>query len=98
MAFATPSDMLQLQIRDQLLSQGYNVSPVLDRQYFHSIYFREPGGILFEVATMGPGFAIDEPVNHLGETLRLPSWEETNRSHIEKNLPDISINTDNFMD
>ena len=54
-----------------------NVSPVLDRQYFHSIYFREPGGVLFEIATDEPGFATDEPKEKLGEALMLPPWRRT---------------------
>jgi glyoxalase family protein len=62
---------------------------VLDRQYFRSIYFREPNGVLFEVATMPPGFAIDEPVAQLGRALKLPPWEEARRSAIEAVLPQV---------
>jgi glyoxalase family protein len=60
LAFATADDKSQLEIREKLLSKGLQVTEVLDRQYFHSIYFREPGGVLFEVATNPPGFAVDE--------------------------------------
>ncbi|MES2121193.1 MAG: VOC family protein, partial [Chlamydiota bacterium] len=72
-AFATPTEATQLQARARLLKVGLNVTPVIDRDYFHSIYFREPGGVLFEIATVQPGFAIDESPEHLGESLRLPS-------------------------
>jgi glyoxalase family protein len=64
---------------------------VIDRQYFHSIYFREPGGILFEIATDGPGFAVDEPVDQLGESLKLPAQYERNRAEIEQVLPPIQL-------
>jgi glyoxalase family protein len=63
----------------------------LDRSYFHSIYFREHGGVLFEIATDTPGFATDEPVNALGESLRLPEWYEPNRDEIEKSLIPIEL-------
>jgi len=66
--FALPIDDEQLEVREQLVARGLNVTPVIDRQYFHSIYFREPNGILFEIATDGPGFLIDEPADALGET------------------------------
>jgi glyoxalase family protein len=98
LAFATTDDASQLEVREKLLSKGYNVTPVLDRQYFHSIYFREPGGILFEVATNPPGFAIDEHPAHLGEALKLPPWQEASRPAIEKGLQPIKVNTDKFMD
>ncbi|GHN02205.1 putative ring-cleaving dioxygenase MhqO [Cytophagales bacterium WSM2-2] len=98
LAFATADDNTQLQAREKLLTKGYNVTPVLDRQYFHSIYFREPGGILFEIATMPPGFAVDEKPAHLGEALKLPPWQESSRSEIEKGLVPIQVQTDKFMD
>jgi glyoxalase family protein len=68
-----------------------NVTPVLDRTYFHSIYFREPGGVLFEIATDPPGFASDEPVETLGETLKLPPWLEKKRAAIEEFVPPIVL-------
>lgn len=97
-AFATASDTTQLQARELLLQSGFNVTPVLDRQYFHSIYYREPGGVLFEIATIPPGFAIDEEPNHLGEALKLPPWEEHNRKIIENELVPIHLNTERFTD
>jgi glyoxalase family protein len=68
-----------------------NVSPVLDRQDFHSIYFREPGGVLFEIATDSPGFATDEPAESLGQALKLPSWLEGEREQIEAGLEKITV-------
>lgn len=67
------------------------MSPVRDRQYFHSIYFRSPGGVLFEVATDAPGFLYDEPVETLGEALKLPAWYEPQRAEIEAVLPPITL-------
>jgi glyoxalase family protein len=64
---------------------------VRDRNYFHSIYYHEPGGVLFEIATNTPGFVIDEPVEALGETLKLPEWFEPNREAIEQELPPLSL-------
>lgn len=97
-AFATQDDATQLETRDKLLSKGLDVTPVIDRQYFHSIYFREPGGVLFEVATLPPGFLIDEEISHLGESLKLPPWVEPSREEIEKELVPIKVETDKFMD
>lgn len=79
----------QLELRGALVQQGINVTPVMDRSYFTSIYFREPGGILFEVATMAPGFSVDEPLEELGRGLKLPPWEESRRAEIEAALPPI---------
>jgi glyoxalase family protein len=81
---ATPGQ--QLEWRDHLLGMGLNVSPVMDRSYFESIYFRAPDGLLVEIATDGPGFSYDEPVDSLGEALKLPSWLEPRRSDIERSL------------
>jgi glyoxalase family protein len=81
----------QLRLREELVRRQIQVTPVMDRQYFKSIYFREPGGVLFEVATMQPGFAIDEPVAELGRGLKLPPWEEPNRAEIEAALPKVSV-------
>ncbi len=77
--------------RSHVESSGLNPTPIIDRQYFHAIYFREQGGILFEIATDPPGFANDEPEDHLGEALMLPSWFEDSRAEIEKNLPPIQV-------
>jgi glyoxalase family protein len=67
------------------------VTPVLDRQYFRSIYFREPGGILFEIATDPPGFAVDEAADRLGTSLKLPPWLEPKRVDIERRLPPVRL-------
>ena len=90
-AFAVERDEDQLRLREELLRRGIAVTPVMDRQYFRSIYFREPGGVLLEVATVRPGFAVDEPVSALGGELKLPPWEEPNRSVIESELPSITV-------
>jgi glyoxalase family protein len=90
-AFRATDDDEQLRVREQLVARGLNVTPVIDRQYFHSIYFREPNGILFEIATDGPGFLIDEPADALGETLKLPPIYEPKRNEIERVLPTIHL-------
>lgn len=97
-AFATASDKTQLEARERLLKFGLNVTPVLDREYFHSIYFREPGGVLFEIATIPPGFTIDEPLEHLGELLKLPPWQEQNRNFIEKRLVPIQLDINRYTE
>jgi len=79
-----------------LTIEGFNPTEVIDRQYFKSVYFREPGGILFEVATEGPGFEIDEAIDHLGEILRLPPQYEPYRERIEKNLKPVSLNINEY--
>lgn len=81
----------QRELREELLVRGYSVTEVLDRQYFQSIYFREPGGVLFEVATVGPGFSVDESPARLGRDLKLPPWEEVNRPAIEAGLPAVTV-------
>ena len=88
-AFRARDEQEQLQWREQLVDLGYNVTPVIDRIYFHSIYFREPGGVLFEIATDPHGFTFDETLEELGTRLHLPPWLETARSQIEKILPAI---------
>jgi len=88
-AFRTPNESSQQEARDVLAAIGLGVSPVIDRSYFHSIYYREPGGVLFEIATDGPGFAIDEPIDRLGRSLRLPPWYEPRRAEIEAHLPPL---------
>ncbi|MFB9326237.1 ring-cleaving dioxygenase [Paenibacillus aurantiacus] len=77
--------------RTNVERSGHHPTPIIDRQYFHAIYFREEGGILFEIATDPPGFANDEPADRLGETLKLPAWFEEEREAIEKNLPPIVV-------
>jgi glyoxalase family protein len=88
-AFRTVDDDEQLEYQQSLRAAGQHVTPVRDRQYFHSIYFREPGGVLFEIATDAPGFDYDEPVAELGRSLKLPPWLEPRRAQIEKRLPPI---------
>ena len=90
-AFSTDSDETQQQIRQRLAQAYQNPTAVLDRQYFHSIYFREPGGVLFEVATNPPGFAVDESVEELGTALKLPPWQEVNREIIARALTPIRL-------
>ena len=90
-AFRVANDEEQLRAREELVTRGLNVTPVIDRQYFHSIYFREPNGILFEIATDGPGFLIDESADELGESLKLPPMYESARSEIERVLPVIQL-------
>jgi glyoxalase family protein len=86
-AFAIADADQQVELRQELLRRGAEVTEVRDRTYFQSIYFREPGGVLFEVATIAPGFTVDEPIERLGESLKLPPWEEPHRAEIEDTLP-----------
>lgn len=89
-AFAIDDADQQLELRQELVARGLQVTEVLDRQYFRSIYFREPGGVLFEVATIPPGFTADEPLAELGQSLKLPPWEEKNRGAIEAGLAPVA--------
>jgi glyoxalase family protein len=77
-------------MRQELIRWGAQVTEVRDRQYFRSIYFREPGGVLFEIATVPPGFTIDETLPCLGQDLKLPPWEEPHRADIEAVLPNLT--------
>ena len=88
-AFAAADDAQQLAVQAELRRRGMQVTDVLDRQYFHSIYFREPNGVLFEVATLPPGFSVDEDMAQLGRSLKLPPWEEPRRAAIEEALPPV---------
>jgi predicted esterase/catechol 2,3-dioxygenase-like lactoylglutathione lyase family enzyme len=90
-AWRVPDDGVQLQMRELVTQAGLNPTPVIDRHYFHSVYFREPGGVLFELATDPPGFAIDEPVAELGQRLMLPRQYETHRAQVEAILPPIHL-------
>jgi glyoxalase family protein len=92
-AFRAADDAAQLEWREVLAATSLDVTPVLDRTYFHSIYVREPGGVLFEIATDPPGFALDEPIESLGEALKLPPWLERQRSRVERMLPPIELAT-----
>jgi len=90
-AWRTPTDEQQIEWRRVLSSRDYNVTPVIDRKYFHSIYFREPGGVLFEIATDPPGFAVDEPAEEMGSHLVLPAWLEPHRAELEQALPKVRL-------
>jgi glyoxalase family protein len=90
-AWRARDDAEQRAWRHEIGARGHSVTPVLDRNYFHSIYFREPGGVLFEIATDPPGFSVDEPVNELGRHLKLPTWLEAQRSRIEEILPKVKL-------
>jgi glyoxalase family protein len=90
-AFAIETEDDQRRLREELIRRGINVTEVMDRQYFRSIYFREPGGVLFEVATIQPGFTFDEPLACLGQDLKLPPWEEPNRPAIEAGLAKVTV-------
>jgi glyoxalase family protein len=90
-AYRTPSDKQQQVLRQSIVRAGLNATPVIDRFYFHSVYFQEPGGILFEIATNPPGFTIDEKEEELGTHLVLPPWLEPDRKSLEKILPKVDI-------
>jgi glyoxalase family protein len=90
-AYRTQNDAQQLAWRDQLVTDGLNVSPVMDRMYFHSIYYREPGGVLFEIATENPGFTLDQPASELGTNLKLPTQFEPHRAALEEYLPRLRL-------
>lgn len=90
-AWSVPNGQQQLAWRGELVTEGHHVSPVMDRTYFQSIYFREPGGVLFEMATDGPGFATDESPDHLGERLMLPPHVAASRAVIEQALPRLVL-------
>lgn len=90
-AFRTDNDKTQLGMREKLINKNIQVTEVIDRNYFHSIYFHEPGRVLFEIATALPGFLIDEKPETLGKSLKLPEWFEPARVEIEAKLPKIKI-------
>jgi glyoxalase family protein len=90
-AWRVADDEEQLDWLGEISRLGYNASNVMDRKYFHSIYFREPGGILFEIATDEPGFAVDEPADALGKKLVLPPWLESRREQLEAVLPPLRL-------
>ncbi|RAI85751.1 ring-cleaving dioxygenase [Algoriphagus yeomjeoni] len=95
-AFRTDNAASQLQVQEILMRNGYQVTEVKDRNYFTSIYFREPGGVLFEVATDEPGFSIDEDEAHLGELIKLPDWAEPNREKLEASLTPVKLNVASY--
>ena len=85
-AFRVKDDAVLMEFREKIAKLGLNITPQIDRNYFHSLYFREPGGVLFEIATENPGFMVDEPLEELGQNLKLPEQYESQRSEIEKHL------------
>jgi len=90
-AFRAETADHQAALREAVAAAGHNVTPRIDRQYFDAIYFREPGGILFEIATDPPGFAIDEPAETMGQALMLPPQYEAHRARIEAQLPPLRV-------
>lgn len=96
LAFSTPDNNTQLLVQERINSRLLNPTPVRDRQYFRSIYFREPGGVLFEVATANDTFEKDETIEHLGESLKLPPGFEKDRSKIEMTLQPVIVNVEKF--
>jgi glyoxalase family protein len=90
-AFRAASDQTQLEKRAEIEAQGREITPVIDRQYFHSVYFTEPGGVLFEIATDTPGFLIDESQAELGTHLKLPPMYQPSREEIERVLPPVRL-------
>jgi glyoxalase family protein len=92
-AFAVADDDAQDHFRRQLIGAGHRVTPRIDRTYFHSIYFRSPGGVLFEIATEGPGFTVDEPRASLGQSLKLPAQHEhlIMRARLQQSLPPLTM-------
>jgi len=91
LAWRVDDEAHQLVMREQIASGGSRPTPVIDRFWFKSVYFREPGGVLFEIATEGPGFGVDEDPARLGETLVLPPWLEPKRGDIERILPPVTM-------
>ncbi|WP_294185065.1 ring-cleaving dioxygenase [uncultured Sphingobacterium sp.] len=88
-AFRVKDDNVLMEYREKILSAGLDITPKINRDYFFSLYFREPGGVLFEIATDNPGFTVDEPLSSLGSALKLPKQYESHRLQIEKALPKI---------
>jgi len=89
-AFRATDDAAQAEMGKRLAGLGLRVTEQMDRNYFRSVYFREPGGVIFEIATDAPGFAVDEDAGALGETLKLPAWLEPHRGEIERALPALA--------
>jgi glyoxalase family protein len=86
-AFRVKDEAIQMEFREKILSRGLHITPKINRDYFYSLYFREPGGVLFELATENPGFTVDEPLDQLGTHLKLPGQYEPMRKKIEASLP-----------
>lgn len=90
-AFRVKDESVLMAYREIIAAKGFNITPKIDRDYFFSLYFREPGGVLFELATDNPGFTKDEPLENLGQSLMLPAQYQNNREAIEKVLPVIIV-------
>lgn len=88
-AFRVPDEETQMAFRELILEKNFGITPKIDRDYFYSLYFREPGGVLFEIATDNPGFTVDEPLSELGTHLKLPKQHEYLREQLEQTLPKI---------
>jgi len=88
-AFRVENEEVLMQYREKIVNMGLNITEKIDRNYFYSLYFREPGGVLFEIATDNPGFSVDEPVDELGSGLKLPAQYEAHREEIEQVLPKL---------
>jgi len=88
-AFRVKNEEILMQYREKIAVLGLHITDKIDRNYFYSLYFREPGGVLFELATDNPGFSVDEPVNQLGSGLKLPAQYENIREDLEKSLPSL---------
>jgi len=89
-AFRVENEGVLMQYREKIVNAGLHITEKIDRNYFYSLYFREPGGVLFELATDNPGFSVDEPVDELGSGLKLPAQYEAHRQEIEQNLPKLA--------
>ena len=88
-AFRVKDEQVLMEFRDKIIAAGLSITEKIDRNYFYSLYFREPGGVLFEIATENPGFAVDESVDMLGSTLKLPAQYEHRREEIIRHLPNL---------
>jgi len=89
-AFRVENEEVLMQYREKIVNAGLHITEKIDRNYFYSLYFREPGGVLFELATDNPGFSVDEPVDELGSGLKLPAQYEAHRQEIEQSLPKLA--------
>jgi glyoxalase family protein len=88
-AFRVKDEEAQMKLRERVVEKGLHITQKIDRNYFYSLYFREPGGVLFEIATDNPGFGVDEPLDQLGSGLLLPPQYEARRAEIEARLPKL---------
>ncbi len=98
LAWRVDEESHQLEVAERVVAAGAHTTQVIDRFWFKSVYFKEPGGVLFEIATDGPGFAVDEHSDHLGETLVLPPWLEPSRAAIEEVLPKLALNAKTYAE